>query len=373
MPKEYITVQAIEFNQGKKRKLYCFVVDGKKIPNFATISRISRSGESVLGYQRPEVISHVADIKNYLESENPIIPNSIVIAFNETVKFIPSKSAGEDKLSRGGFLEIPLTHSVNPSDKPGWIVDGQQRAAAIREAKIKSFPITVVGFIAKSDREQREQFILVNSTKPLPKGLVYELLPSTDSNLPLSLKKKRFPMHLLNKLNFENDSPLFNLIKTPTMPNGVIKDNSIVKMLENSLLDGVLFRYWDDNAPLENVEKMLNVLKSFWKAVSIVFEDAWGLPPRRSRLMHGAGVVSLGFLMDAISERYKKKIIPTLDCFINDLNFIKGNCCWVDGHWDFGDGIVKKWNEVQNTPKDVQCLANFLLQRYRQKCWSLTE
>ena len=54
--------------------------------------------------------------------------------------------------------------------KPGLIVDGQQRAAAIREARIDSFPICATAFIANDDREQREQFILVNSTKPLPKG-----------------------------------------------------------------------------------------------------------------------------------------------------------------------------------------------------------
>ncbi len=26
-------------------------------------------------------------------------------------------------------------------DKPGWIVDGQQRSAAIRDARIDSFPV----------------------------------------------------------------------------------------------------------------------------------------------------------------------------------------------------------------------------------------
>lgn len=78
---------------------------------------------------------------------------------------------------------IPL-NARDDAERPGWIVDGQQRAAAIRAARVKSFPICVVAFIAESDAEQREQFILVNATKPLPKGLICELLPTTEAKLP---------------------------------------------------------------------------------------------------------------------------------------------------------------------------------------------
>ena len=73
-------------------------------------------------------------------------------------------------------------------DKPGWVVDGQQRCAAIRESRVGAFPICVTAFITESDAEQRSQFILVNSTKPLPKGLIHELLPSTVGALPTALR-----------------------------------------------------------------------------------------------------------------------------------------------------------------------------------------
>ena len=35
------------------------------------------------------------------------------------------------------------------------------------------------------------------------------------------------------------------MIRTPTMPEGKIKDNSILKMLENSLSDGALYGFRD--------------------------------------------------------------------------------------------------------------------------------
>ena len=84
------------------------------------------------------------------------------------------KNGNRISYSRPGELVIPFRPDEPDENRPAWIVNGQQRMAAICSAKIKSFPICVVGFIASDDGEQREQFILVNSTKPLPKGLIYE-------------------------------------------------------------------------------------------------------------------------------------------------------------------------------------------------------
>ena len=152
--------------------------------------------------------------------------------------------------------------------KPGFVVDGQQRLAAIRDAAIDEFPICVSAFIAHGVRDQIEQFILVNSTKPLPKGLIYELLPSTETTLPSLLRRRRFPAYLLDRLNRDEDSPLLGLIQTPTTPQGIIKDNSILKMLENSLSDGALYRFRQSSAEHGDAEAMLTVLKAFLERVS---------------------------------------------------------------------------------------------------------
>ncbi|MFO0822562.1 MAG: DGQHR domain-containing protein [Gemmataceae bacterium] len=228
----------------------------------------------------------------------------------------------------------------------------------------------MVGFVANSDAEQREQFILVNNTKPLPKGLVYELLPATETRLPTMLGKRRFPIALLDRLNLDEDSPLKGRIKTPTMPDGLIKDNSLIKMIENSLSDGVLYRMRGRDEGEEDVEGMLQVLKAFWLAVAAAFPDAWGKKPKESRLLHGAGVVALGFVMDAIADRGRETGIPTADQFRTDLEALKPICRWTEGHWEFGPGVLRKWNEVQNTPKDIQVLANFLLVQYKVRVWN---
>lgn len=371
---EYVelSLPAIEVDQGAGQKLYTFAVDGKAVSSFATISRIRRPTGTLEGYQRPEVLSHIAEIRRYLEAPAPMVPNAIVIAFDSRVRFVAAERQNiQVGFAQVGTLIIPIKSGAPDQEKPGFIVDGQQRLAAIRDARIESFPICVTAFVTNDLHRQTEQFILVNSTKPLPKGLIYELLPSTDATLPSLLQRRRFPAYLLDRLNRDVESPLREKIQTPTNPEGVIKDNSVLRMLENSLTDGALYRYRSlDEEATASTETMLEVLKAYWGAVALVFEDAWGLPPRRSRLMHGAGIVSMGFVMDAIAERKRDAGALGADRFAEDLRPLRDACRWTDGYWDFGPGQQRKWNEIQNTSKDIQLLSNFLMVQYKSRVWN---
>ncbi|MEA2601069.1 MAG: hypothetical protein QOF89_2061 [Acidobacteriota bacterium] len=371
MKKEEFRLPAIEVQQGAGQKLYAFAVDGKQVPSFATVSRIRRPNGVLEGYQRPEVLSHIAEIKRYIESAAPMIPNAIVIAFDSQVRFIPDvPDDTHPSFTRPGTLVIPLVPGTSAEEKPGFIVDGQQRLAAIREARVESFPICITAFITDDLRRQTEQFILVNSTKPLPKGLIYELLPATDAALPSLLQRRRFPAYLLDRLNRDAESPMRDKIQTPTNPEGHIKDNSVLRMLENSLTDGALYRFRGTEDTESDTENMLGTLRAFWGAVADIFHDAWGLPPRRSRLMHGAGIVSMGFVMDAIAERNRNASALSAEQFAKDLRPLRDACRWTDGYWDFGPGQKRKWNEIQNTSKDVQLLSNYLMVQYKARVWN---
>ena len=124
-----------------------------------------------------------------------MVPNAVVVAFDSRVVFEPQhEGPTASEYARAGTLVIPVDPSLRDEEKPGFIVDGQQRLAAVREADISSFPICVTAFVTNDIKQQTEQFILVNSTKPLPKGLIYELLPSTESALPTLLQRRRFPV-----------------------------------------------------------------------------------------------------------------------------------------------------------------------------------
>jgi DGQHR domain-containing protein len=367
---EELRLPALRIRQGETRTLYTFAVDGKLLGHFADVSRLRRdAARTILGYQRPEVVSHVGEIRRYLESGAPMIPNAIVVAFDERVRFVPKSGLNGSPYAEYGELRIPLAAVDADEELPGWIVDGQQRVAAIREAQIDSFPICVTAFITSDPQEQREQFILVNTTKPLPKGLIYELLPATEARLPTLLQRRRFPAYLMDRLNNNPDSPFHRLIRTPTTPEGIVKDNSVLRMLENSLTDGALHPYRDPATGRGDEQTMLSIINAFWAATREVFPQAWGKPPRKSRLMHGAGIVAMGYVMDAIADRYRSRT-PSTEMFREDLEPLVDACSWTYGYWDFGGGDIRKWNEVQNTSKDVFRLANLLLVEYKRRVWS---
>jgi DGQHR domain-containing protein len=360
---DYIEVPAIEARQSRGQRLYSFAVDGKLVPRFASVSRVKRTDETtLLGYQRPEVYSHIEEIRNYLETPSPMIPNGVVIAFDKRVQFKPAKSqALNTEYSVVGTLRIPVV--TNGGKRPGFVVDGQQRLAAIREAHVSSFPIFVSAFITNDIRKQTEQFILVNSTKPLPKGLIYELLPSTDARLPTQLHKRRLPAELLERLNHTEGSPLFHMVRTPTSPDGVIKDNSILKMLGNSLSDGALFRFRGTMGQPPDVDGMYRMLAAFWGGVKDAFPEAWGLNSRNSRLMHGAGIVAVGNLMDHLVAKRERGRSTTRGYFERELRKLSPWCAWTHGVWKI-PGNRRRWNEVQNTRQDVALLTEFLQRTY---------
>ena len=129
-----LRLPAIEIRQGTTRRLYSFGVNGKDLQRFAAISRVRRDeDQQIQGYQRPEARAHIADIRKYIESEDPMIPNALVVAFDQRVSFEPSDE-GDGTGSQFGVLNIPIL-DCEESDRPGWLVDGQQRAAhAVRRA-----------------------------------------------------------------------------------------------------------------------------------------------------------------------------------------------------------------------------------------------
>jgi hypothetical protein len=172
-------------------------------------------------------------------------------------------------------------------------------------------------------------------------------------------------LSLLERLNRDEDSPLKGRIRTPTTLAAVVKDTSVLKMLANSLSNGGLFLFRCEEAGGYDMAGMLRLLKDYWWAVASVFADAWGRPPRQSRLSGGPGVVALGLVIDAIIDRHGHRGLPTRGDFIADLEPLRPICRWTGGVWDFGPGRQRNWNELQNTPKGVRLLANYLTAKYQ--------
>lgn len=369
MKKNYIERKALKVSQRGGKVIYLLSLKASELLSISGISRVTRDDVGkLIGYQRPEVRRHVKEIADYLSSEDMLLAHPIILAFTSEVRFVSSRGQKSfDGLASAGMLEIPLPRKE--SDKPAWIVDGQQRALAIQTLKDQDFAVPVCAFVADNVDLQRDQFLRINNSKPLPRGLVTELLPDVDSPLPPKLAVKKIPSALCDLLNKENGSPFKGLIKRPsTQANRstteVITDTVIIKMIEESLTNpsGCLFPYRNIATGEYDQQAIWSVLTTFWSAVKQVFPEAWGKSPNTSRLMHGVGIRSIGKLMDRIMASINPSDENAQALVVKELRLIAPVCRWTSGAWEDLGGI--EWNQLQNLHKHQAMLSNFLIRTY---------
>src|SRR5262249_32704586 len=178
---------------------------------------------------------------------------------------------------------------------PGLIVDGQQRLSALAPLTEKSFQIFVSGILCQNEEELRRQFILINNTRPLPKELIYELLPLIN-DLPQRMSSRSMASALTQRLNFDRNSSLYRQIHLHTNPLGKIASNAIQRVILVSRSHGAL-RVLDQSP--DGDEKCFQLVSDFYKAVQAVFSRDWsGLSPKTSRLVHSVGIIAMGRVME---------------------------------------------------------------------------
>lgn len=366
---EIIERKALRVTQRSGKIIYLLSLKASELLAVAGISRVTRDDVGkLIGYQRAEVRRHVKEIADYLSSEDMLFAHPLILSFSSEVRFVSSRGQKtSDGQAAAGMLEIPLPRK--DKDKPAWIVDGQQRALALQMLKDQEFAVPVCAFIADDVDVQRDQFLRINNSKPLPRGLVTELLPEVNSPLPPKLALKRIPSALCDLLNQDKKSPFYQLIKRPSTKDKrceseVITDTVIIKVIEDSLTNpsGCLFPYRNIATGEYDQAAIWAVLKTFWTAVKQVFPDAWGKPATASRLMHGVGMRSLGKLMDRIMASIDPRDERAVAAVVKELKLIGPVCRWTSGTWEELGGIP--WNQLQNLHKHQAMLSNYLIRTY---------
>ena len=362
-----IVVRALRTTQGDNLDVYALFIRGSDLVRIADISRISRDDSDTLkGFQRPEIRSHVKGIINYLNQGDVLFPNAIILALSPEIKFMASrgsKPTGDEGIAQAGTLRIPL-HAEGL--RSAWIVDGQQRALALAKADNADLPVPVVGFVSDNLTTQREQFILVNKAKPLPTRLINELLPETGTILlPRELSARKAPAELCGLLNRDPRSPLYRLIKLSSdreTSEAVVTDTAIIKMIRTSMTNplGALYPYKSNDEEKTDVEAMYQLLILFWRAVKECFPNDWALDPKESRLMHSAGIAAMGYIMDLVCAKISGQEAD-YNLIRKEVAKIAPHCAWSSGKWPL---LNVAWNEIQSTPQDIKHLQDTLLRIY---------
>ncbi len=338
---------AVAAKQSPQHTVVCFAATPQDILQFADIDRVGRDSSGALkGFQRPQIASHIHDIRDYLLRDDAVLPNPLVIAF------IKGASA---KTNNNGTIDLQIDVG---DTKPGWVVDGQQRLTALSGIQHKDFHVFVSALICRDYEELRQQFVLINNTRPLPKSLIYELLPSTPG-LPGKFTARAFAAKVVEILNYdESYHALRGKIRQHTNPSGVISDSAVQKIVMNSATDGAV-RSMLNSA--DYISDSAALIDRFFEAASTVFPEAWnGHKPTTSRLVHGAGMVAMGFVMEYIVAKTGEN---TVEAFVAGLQPLAkpGVCAWTAGHWNLSLADQRPWNKIQNVPQDTMALASYLV------------
>lgn len=334
---------AILPRQSDKYIVFAFCARAADVLRFAAIDRIGRRKDGTLrGFQRPQVAAHIKEIRTYLERDDAVLPNSVVVAFTRGITLTPN----------GSIAKVEIDGS---DGTVGFVVDGQQRLSALEGLPDRDFEVFVSGIVCESEEELRKQFILINNTRPLPKPLIYELLP-TVNGLPHRLSSRSEAAALVERLNYDEASSLHGQIKQHTNPEGVLQDTVMQKLIMASLSDGALRELSRDE---DGIERSFQLVSNFFAAVQQVFRDAWvGQKPRTSRLVHGVGIMALGYVMEHL---HAARGAFEAEDFKPYLELLRGATAWTSGTWDFGKGNQRPWNGLQFVPRDYMELSQYRL------------
>lgn len=343
------TFSAVIAHQSNSHQILTIVATAREIFEFAMIERIGRDSSGRLnGFQRPQIAGHIREIQDYLEKPDSVLPNSIVVAFTSGVNV---------KLLNKDFAEVIIDVNDGPI---GFVVDGQQRLTALSQVE-RTIKVFVSIIVCKDEAELRRQFVLINSTRPLPKSLIYELLPTVDG-LPERLTGRSLAAELTARLNFDDSSSLRGLINQHTNPEGVIKDTAIQRVIMNSLNDGIMREL---NRKPNGNEECFRLASEFYLAVRTVFKEDWqDHTPKSSRLVHSAGIIAMGYVMETLALLDGAR---TWEQFSPGLYFLKGHTAWTSGEWRFAPDDIRNWKAVQNVAGDIVTLAHYLIGKVRSE------
>ncbi|WP_440532389.1 DGQHR domain-containing protein DpdB [Variovorax sp. YR566] len=335
---------AIRAKQAAGHDVFSFAATPQQVLAFSEIERVGRQDDGQLkGFQRHQIASHIKEIRDYFKRDDALLPNAVIIAFIDGIR----------ATNRGhGVVDIEIDATKT---KPGFVVDGQQRLTALSGIDKPGFQVFVSVLVCKDYNELRQQFVLINNTRPLPKTLIYELLPNVEG-LPERFTARKFSARVVDRLNFTRGSSLFGEIRQHTNPQGVISDTAMQRFIMNSASDGAI----RDFIKLDDYEnRAYNIVNEFFEAIRAVFGSEWtGMSPRTSRLKHGAGIVAMGFVMEIL---YAQEGARTREHFADGLRLIKPFTAWTSGQWEFSSDDICPWNGIQNTPADIDVLANHLV------------
>jgi len=276
-----LRITAIQFRQ-KKIRICLFSMPANQLRKLVSPKeKLSTHPEGIQRILDPKRVKKIAE---YISMPETILPNNIIVDFNDEVIVESTSTPG-------------LVHVVFPDDEGafGHILDGQHRlyGATHADSSQQSIELAVTALLLDDPKAAGRIFADINSTqKPVSKVLLVALQKELGA-LP---KAEDTAAAVLESLNEDNDSPLKGRIKMfQDEKNKWITNDQAVKYLIPLFRDsGSLYHF--------KVDTSTTLLKLYFNAIKSVFPRAWG-NNKDFRLTRSAGIEIMLGLFDRVRER----------------------------------------------------------------------
>lgn len=251
-------IKCLKFNQNSQ-VLYSFVISGKFIYQKFDVSRRIDDKES--GYQRSFSKTRINQISKFIDNHEGLIPNSILVNLDpNSYNYYPDTSEIE-------FKNLTTL---------GLIIDGQHRIWGISKAKT-DIVVPVIATDGLDAIGQAKLFIKINKTqRGVPVSLYLDLLDLTEGVIEdfddEGISAERRAIEIAKRLNTDEESPLFELIRTTGENGKGISLSEIVTKLKPYVdpKNGKFLNY--------GFEDQYKLFKIYFKSIKSVFLDQWNDP-----------------------------------------------------------------------------------------------
>lgn len=270
-------IKCLKFSQNGIN-MFIFFSTVKHIYEKFDVSR--RIEDKEKGYQRSFSASRIKEISRYISRQKGILPNSILVN-------IDIESAAYDSKTK----EICFKKSLKTY---GWIIDGQHRVKGAYEGD-PDFVLPVVATYGLDLKEQAKLFIKINKTqRGVATSLYLDLLDITDGIIEDydddAVPGNRKAVEIAKRLNAEEDSPLYDLIRMTGDKGRGISLSEFVSQSQTYLTPG------KGELAEFGFEQQYMIFKMYFKAIKAVFYEQW--IDEKSLILKTVG---FGGLMNAFS------------------------------------------------------------------------
>lgn len=243
---EYIELNAVKVYQND-HSIYLFKMNAKELLKIAIFK--PREADRETGIQRDWNISRSKEIAEYLNGDDAVIPNNIIVNIKS-----------DNLIDNDGRIMLKNENSSV------FVIDGQHRLRAFVYADKKDFELPVSAFVDLTWAEIAEIFVKINYyQKPVNKSLVYDLLGISPDIFP-DFKEAHT---LVQVLNDSINSPWFGLIKMLGIGRGIITQATFITALSKyKILTEVLNGY--------TLSEKTLILTNYFDALKTIFCREWG-------------------------------------------------------------------------------------------------